>query len=341
MRRSWRRRSLAFLAGGLASFAVGECLVRAFVGAPLRERLHVLEIRANATRGWEMVPGLHYTYEHPVHVNALGLRGPEVEPKVPGEVRVLALGDSLTYGQGVADDETLPAHLERELRERDPTRRFTVVNAGLRAYDTRQELALFEELGEAIDPDVVILFWYWNDFYGRDLEATRARLEASGPVAFDTGTRIEGWERVKWSARQVLRASALVMFLHDAGSGFWAETHTEAETARGFSDLDPELERFAALARSRGARALVAAIPDPSTLEEPRLESSTTARVLGRARAHGLPTLDLEASLRPVGEERLSLFVLPFDGHYTSEGNRRMAVGVALAVRACLAEAAH
>jgi hypothetical protein len=46
----------------------------------------------------------------------------------------------LTYGQGVADDQALPAALERVLRARDTERPWTVVNGGARAYGTAPEL---------------------------------------------------------------------------------------------------------------------------------------------------------------------------------------------------------
>ena len=47
-------------------------------------------VRANAARGYEMIPGTdHFTYLHPVHVNAFGLRGPERAPLGAAEVRVL------------------------------------------------------------------------------------------------------------------------------------------------------------------------------------------------------------------------------------------------------------
>jgi lysophospholipase L1-like esterase len=332
-RRSRRRRLLASFVAGLAAFAVGEVLVRIAYGAPLRERLPVLTVRANPVRGWEMVPGLHYTYEHPVRVNSLGLRGPELEPKAEDELRVLALGDSLTYGQGVADDETLPAWLEHDLREREPGRAVRVVNAGLRAYDTRQELALLEELGPTIAPDVVVLCWYWNDFFGRDLEATRARLEATGPVAFDTGSRIEGWESVKWHVRQGLRASALVMLLHDATSGLWTETHDAQDFERGFTALAGELERFSERARALGALPLVAVIPDPKSIGAPG-EPGFAGRVLELARERGVEAVDLAPALREAGARKGFAPVLPFDGHYSSEGNRVLAAPLADALLA-------
>ena len=47
-------------------------------------------------------------YGHSVVINALGLRGPEVRaPKPPGGIRILFLGDSVTYGGGSLREEQL------------------------------------------------------------------------------------------------------------------------------------------------------------------------------------------------------------------------------------------
>src|SRR6185295_19417304 len=43
----------------------------------------------------------------PVHINAQGTRGPEFQvPKPAGTFRILSLGDSRTFGWGLADEET-------------------------------------------------------------------------------------------------------------------------------------------------------------------------------------------------------------------------------------------
>src|SRR6185369_13686881 len=91
-----------------------------------------------------------------------------------------------------------------------------VVNGGVRAYATRHELGLLEDLAPAVRPDVVVLFWYPNDLDWPDIEGAYASLSNSGPVAFDTGEVMQGGAVLRWRLKQVLRHSALVMELHDA-----------------------------------------------------------------------------------------------------------------------------
>ncbi len=97
-------------------------------------------------------------------INSLGFRGPEVAaPKPPGRFRVAFIGDSLTLGWGVGDQEAFPARLEVLLRERFPNRDLDVVNLGVGGYDTRQEVTLLARNASRLEPDLVLVGFYSND----------------------------------------------------------------------------------------------------------------------------------------------------------------------------------
>jgi hypothetical protein len=100
-----------------------------------------------------------------IRTNALGLRGGELaEPKPPGETRVLFLGDSVVLGWGAEEADLFVTRAEQEMNERAPAgRRYRCVNAGHNQYDTVQEAALLDELGERIAPDAVLLVYVAND----------------------------------------------------------------------------------------------------------------------------------------------------------------------------------
>lgn len=319
-----RKRLLAIALSLSAALLVAELAVRAILGAPLVERLPLMMMRANPQRGWEMVPGLeHYTYQHPVHVNALGLRGPELGVKGADERRVLFLGDSLTYGQGVADDRTVPAALERALHERDADRPWTVVNAGNRAYDTAQELALLDELGERIQPDVVLLGWYWNDLHERSIQDTYARLKDKGELAFDTGNRMEGWDRFAWRAKQLTRRSALVMWVHDLCSGS-AQPLDPGYVEKKLQRLGRLLESFRERCARLGATPVLVIFPDALRLAGEQLTRPIDERASALARERGLAVVELLPALEPLHASSGKLPVLPFDGHYDERANAAM-----------------
>ncbi len=315
------------LAAGLVA---AEALVRSRAGVPLRERLPLLVVRANPLRGFEMVPGLHYTYRHAAHVNELGLRGEELGPRQPGETRVLAVGDSLVYGQGVGERQTLPAYLQQELRRTEASGRpWTVVNGGLRGYDTRQELGLIEELAPRVEPDVVVLFWYWNDLLEHPIPPTYARLSGSGPQCYDTGDGLDALSRLEWRARQLLRRSALVMFLHDRLRAALARPLEPGAAERGFQRLGRYLDRYQELAARHGFRPVVAIVPDPGRLGASSVTAALEERAARLARERGLPVIELLPPLRALTGRLGETPVLPYDGHYRPSANRCMAEAIA------------
>ncbi len=90
------------------------------------------------------------------HINAAGLRGPDVRRDEPR--RILVLGDSFAFGVGVDDDHTLAAQLGLLL---GPA--WEVLNGGVSGYSTDQELLWFERL-ESLRPEIVVLVVCDNDF---------------------------------------------------------------------------------------------------------------------------------------------------------------------------------
>jgi len=97
----------------------------------------------------------------------------------PGEARgegvVVALGDSLTAGLGVAADEAFPARLEARLRAEGYA--YRVVNAGVSGDTTAGGLRRVDWALRA-SPDVVIVALGANDgLRGQSPQAMRANLE--------------------------------------------------------------------------------------------------------------------------------------------------------------------
>jgi hypothetical protein len=98
------------------SAIVLESLARLVVGVPLKERLPLSRVKADPDIKWVMVPSdEHYTYQYPVKLNKLGFRDSEIATKHPNEYRILAMGDSHVYGQGLPDKELMTTILEQEL----------------------------------------------------------------------------------------------------------------------------------------------------------------------------------------------------------------------------------
>jgi lysophospholipase L1-like esterase len=106
------------------------------------------------------------TYGHPIRINRHGFRGEEWSPsKDEGQhsYRILVLGDSLTMGQGVAEDDRYTNILQGLLQARYSSRPVEVINLGVHGFETVQEERTLQRMGDVVHPDLTIVGFYVND----------------------------------------------------------------------------------------------------------------------------------------------------------------------------------
>ncbi len=94
-------------------------------------------------------------------INQRHLRGAEVQ--ADNRPRLLMLGDSITFGYYVNDDETYAAQLETILSRRN--RPYQVLNSGVSSYNARDEWRYLKKYGRELRPRVVGIGFYLNDIF--------------------------------------------------------------------------------------------------------------------------------------------------------------------------------
>jgi lysophospholipase L1-like esterase len=97
-------------------------------------------------------------------INSMGFRDDEIaEDKQEDEIRLLILGDSITWGDYLQAEETYVEQLERALSESYPTHTVEAINAGVGDIGISEEIDILTELGLSVQPDIVIVSFYLND----------------------------------------------------------------------------------------------------------------------------------------------------------------------------------
>ena len=131
---------------------------------------------ANDARGHAHRPKHQYrVMGQMVVINSKGLRDFEYSYERTSCKRILAIGDSLTFGFGVSQDETFTKIIEQKLNTNSSTC-YEVINGGIGNYNTEQELAFLKLEGIKYRPDEI-----WLNFYINDAEPVQAMAKGFLP----------------------------------------------------------------------------------------------------------------------------------------------------------------
>src|ERR1035437_683081 len=109
---------------------------------------------------WKFNPGVMFANRR---INRMGFREREVDAgKKPGAIRVICLGDSIT-AQG---HPGYSQYLHERLTQRPPTSQpWEAFNMGVHGYSSMQGLKLLQTRTLPLKPDIVTLWYGWNDHW--------------------------------------------------------------------------------------------------------------------------------------------------------------------------------
>lgn len=219
-------------------------------------------------------------------VNRWGYRGTAYPPGPgTGESRIVVLGDSFTFGQGVADDQTMPAHLESILRGSEAGN-IRVLNFGIPGLNLAEMIDQYRNFARRWTADLVLLVLFDND------------LDA--PLCSWIGNPV-----VHWGLRNIYVYRALWGLYT-----YWSLERDRSPPATRERKLVEELARLRTLVANEGSRLAVVVLMDPLESRERFDADATTVDV---------PYLYLG------DERRGSLEEIPGEHHLSSLGNQRFA----------------
>lgn len=274
--------------------------------------------RFSPTKGYELAPGHE-------DINAYGLRDREYPlAKPPHTFRILAIGDSFTFGAGVLREEAYTERLEVMLNERlqRSGMRFEVLNAGVPGYNTSQELVHLRESGLRFDPDLIIVGFTLGD---AEL-GTLGLKDAKNQIGL---IRVKEWVKNHFALYGFLRLrlNRLLDRLHAARSG--GEIGGSAviplrRAAKGEEDAAWQrcrrsLHDIAAVARARNIPVVLVIFPLLVNLDETYPFRAEHALVAATGRESGAVILDLLPEF--LGLDPATLWVAPTDSHPNARGH--------------------
>ena len=313
-------------------FAVAEGIARLFL-PPGPHFIHPqMLVEPSMRRGFTHKPNQHaYTIDKPFVTNSLGLRDErEVPVNKEREVRIVALGDSMTVGLGVRSEETFASQLEKSLNTRFG--RVRALNAAVGAYTTWQEVDLLKEKIDHLQPDIVLLVFYWNDLY------TKPRPVVAIPVS-ESGEQHDA--ALKYL--RIFKRSALLLFLREryailrlkiSPSFDWShqemiyEGGTSPYLEQAYQDVSESLEELKSLGEKHGFIPIVIVLPIPGQIHRLDAPIHMQNRLKMITDKIGLRTIDMLHPLQQAYTLRHDL-VIPWDNsHYSPQGHKVVAESI-------------
>jgi lysophospholipase L1-like esterase len=273
-----------------------------------------------------------------VAINSAGFldRGEIPVARTPGRLRIVCLGESTTFGNGI--DSNYPASLEQILESQGTPAE--VINAGVPGWVSDQVALRAEHQMASYLPDAVVLYVGWNDFQSYNPMVGPPRVSY-----WVSGYKGQEW---KQEAAARLRSVALLSSLYHGGEAGPTPDERSTATDEGghyrflFQNLDrtltafrrakPDVQIFVSTLVGRwpaGTAEEWQKIPSVWWMERHKVSTTQAAALVGAlndqireyAGSRRVHLIDMAADF-----ERLDRAALQWDwAHMTSEGYELMA----------------
>ena len=228
----------------------------------VRDPLIPYKQRPSSTRHAAPEPGApEIEYQH----NSLGFRDQEHEQrKPPGVFRIVAVGDSFTYGIGAPFKDTYLVRLERLLNERVGSERIEIIKLGMPRYFPAAEALVLEHYGLAFEPDLVLVGVLPNDVIDTYQGLDAVIVDESGFLISRQAQRLGRAGVALYLRSHVMRiilARAMQPDTSITPDQIWKDNGAYESAWKA---MESDLERMEALAKRAGARFAVLSIPQGS-----------------------------------------------------------------------------
>jgi lysophospholipase L1-like esterase len=240
--------------------------------------------------------------------------------KAAGTYRIVVLGDSFTFGNGLEAADRYSDRLQQFL-----SGTFEVLNFGTPGANTPQHLHTLRSRVLPADPDFVLLQWFINDIEGDSVEGRPVIRPLIPTLAIHNWLQAHSAlytvANMRWGEIQVTSgvAGSYPDYLQvRAGDPNSADARRDADT----------LKKIIAETRGQGRGIGIVLFPDPGPdMGDSYPFAYLHDRVMAVCRETNIPCLDLRKDYAAVSDRR-SLWVSPFDHHPSAKANEIAAVKI-------------
>lgn len=259
-----------------------------------------------------------FIYQH----NTFGFRDVEhTHNKDAGVFRILGLGDSFTYGAGVAFEKTYLHLLEKMLNARqDSHPRTEIVKAGIYRYFPEPERILLENYGSDYMPDLVLVGFLPNDIIDTYFGAGAVVVDESGYLKTREAKEIGKIGTLLYENSHIFRL-VLKNYINYQISKKYQPNFSDVYKDNGVHEkdwqtLEDEYKNIVSIARDINSRVVIVGIPQKGPWNESHYYPAK--RLARWARENGAGFVDVLPSMIEASASKSMYYET--DGHCTEDG---------------------
>ena len=206
-----------FIGGSLIIFLVGEIGLRIYYGNPHTFKYPQVK-HIQTSYGYKPKPNQEgsYTLNKLVSINSSGFRDKEEwsSARTKKSTRIMIIGDSFTFGNGINEEDRFSNVLERKLRAQH--KNVKVLNASAGGWNLDNEYFFLLEEGLNYNPDFLLIAFFPNDWISpttNDDSVARPIANLTKGGRWDARPSWLQWLPYSWIYK--LKYSALIVYLRD------------------------------------------------------------------------------------------------------------------------------
>ncbi len=269
--------------------------------------------------------GYGVTLGHRFVLNSLRIRERELPLPAPaGEFRILCLGDSITFGYGLAAESAWPKMLEKSLQGKHPEQQWFCVNGAGNAATTHQALAFYGDAARRFGARLVILGFCMNDVCPRGFKSDLSHATASAAASSLLAWRYELRRSYLFAGLDLAAGEAYKSYLLPTAGKSWLEAYPyqlnslgmTGEAGRAWRDTLASLDQLQQEVTADGAQLAVAAFPyqfqvsddprdNPYRLDRKRIRIDPFEKLHTFCDERGIPFVDLRVVFAAARTEML------------------------------------
>lgn len=262
-------------------------------------------------------------FDYEIRTNSLGFRDIEHPlDKAPGELRILAIGDSFTEGQGAPFDQTWLSVLGGNLNRPEATHQYTIMAAGVAGSDPFYEYHLLVDKLLAYQPDLVMMVVNRSDVIDVIVRGGDERFLQNG--------RVKGVEPpstiVTWLYQNSHFARFVLFEIFDYTHLMITKSERGRRAVEALAKIEALIVGLDKLLKDKGVEFILVVLPSRQDVERNRYNDlSNMQGLLDFSRAHGIRTMEVKPYLMDRladGDVELDDMFWRMDYHFTPLGYR-------------------